>query len=108
MWLMDLIGCILIFDHIFWTRIIFFDHMVPELISTNFFTMNVPHMSHQVLRTLEDLVAVEALMYSSSAARLLHSLTSDVRENGCLVETLHFLQELEKTLHKSMNGTGEF
>ena len=56
--------------------------------------MNVPHMSHQVLGTLEDLVAVEALMYSSSAARLLHSLTSDVRRDACLVETLHHLQEL--------------
>ena len=56
--------------------------------------MNVPHVSHQVLRTLEDLVAVEALVRSSSAARLLHSLASDVCRDGRLVETLHHLQEL--------------
>ena len=70
--------------------------MVLELISTNFFTMNVPHMSHQVLGTLEDLVAVEALVRSSSAARLLHSMASELGRNGSLCEPLHHLQELEQ------------
>ena len=56
--------------------------------------MNVSHVSSQVLGTLEDLGAVEAFVRSSSTARLLHSMASDVQGNESLREPLHHLQEL--------------
>ena len=56
--------------------------------------MDISHVSSQVLGTLEDLGAVEAFVRSSSTARLLHSMASELGRNGSLVEPLHHLQEL--------------
>ena len=56
--------------------------------------MDVSHVSSQVLGTLEDLGAVEAFVRSSSTARLLHFMASELGRNGSLCEPLHHLQEL--------------